>query len=59
MKVMSTWIFVVLTEYYHIGSQQERLDNKEDVEEARPNQMRMWSSLGRLKHNVTHTSRII
>ena len=21
MKVMSTWIFVILTEYYHIGSQ--------------------------------------
>jgi hypothetical protein len=30
MKVMSAWIFVTLTRYCHIGSQRERVPNKEE-----------------------------
>ena len=52
MKVMSTWIFVVLTGYCHIGSQWGRVPTH--VRAGRPgseggvapNQMKMWSSPG-------------
>ena len=59
MKVMSTWIFVILTGYYHIGSQRGtfltkvragRPDSEGGVGGAELNWRKIWSSLGRGLH---------
>ena len=56
MKVISTWISIILTWYYHIGSQRRgvptqvrvgRPDSEGKVGGAGPNWMKMWSSPGR------------
>ena len=57
MTMVSTWIFVILIGYSHIGSQQGggpthvqawRLDNKGSMGGTRPNRMKIWSSLGHI-----------
>ena len=56
MKGMSTWIFAILTGYYHIGSQQEKIPtqvqvgrpgSERGVRGVEPNRMKMWSNLAR------------
>ena len=68
MKVMSTWIFVILTGYCHIGSQHGRVPmqvlagrpgNEGGVGGAGRSRMKMWSSLGRSSQNLKTESNLI
>ena len=55
MKVMSTWLFVILTRYYHISSQRggvshacagRRTGHEGGVGLVRPSRTHMWFSMG-------------
>ena len=72
MKVMSTWIFVILTGYYHIGSQRGvpmhvqvgRRSSEGGLGGARTNRMKMWSSPGQktctsYKKNDMHIEKLL